>query len=153
MDLCAVRGAPLDTRPHGRAVAESVEFHVGDFLAFAQAIESSARSDNVWTASRAGDVELLTDDMSGGFIVLTDDGCEFRVDLDERVIRMTRGDASGPFARGGGEDIDLLELAMCRLGEPMVLLIDLKVPGVWFTRRTTEPVHRILRLSCGPLKA
>lgn len=100
-----------------------------------------------------GGMDVLTDDMAGAFVVVTEDGCEFRVDLDERVVRTTGRGGSSPFARGEGEIVVLIELATCRVGEPMVLFIDLLVPGVWFTRRTTEPVERILRLSSGSLKA
>ncbi|WP_251449380.1 hypothetical protein [Microbacterium sp. Marseille-Q6648] len=87
---------------------------------------------------------FLTDDMSGVHLVETDDGTVLRVDLDTRTVA-TFPTSGSPIQRRSREEVDLVLLATCRVGEPMVLLLDLDIPGVWFTRRTTEPVAGILR--------
>lgn len=86
---------------------------------------------------------FLTDDMAGRHLVETGDGTNLRVDLDFRTVESFAATAGTPFRRRNGEVLDLVLLATCRVGEPMVVLLDLKVPGIWFTRRTTEPVTRI----------
>ena len=91
------------------------------------------------------DEPLLTDDMLGRYVVSTNDGTEVQLDLDARTVRTFAGKAPAAFRRRNREAVELVLLATCRVGEPMVLLIDLGIPGIWFTRRTTEPVTRILR--------
>lgn len=84
----------------------------------------------------------LTDEMNGVHIVETSDGTQLRVDLDGRVVT-TYPVAGSSIRRRRSEEVALILLATCRVGEPMVLLLDLDIPGVWFTRRTTEAVARI----------
>lgn len=84
----------------------------------------------------------LTDDMSGVHLVETSDGTQLRVDLDARVVT-TYPVAGSSIRRRRSEEVALVLLATCRVGEPMVLLLDLVIPGVWFTRRTTEVVAHI----------
>ncbi len=84
----------------------------------------------------------LTDDMNGVHIVETSDGTQLRVDLDSRVVT-TYPVAGSSIRRRRSEEVELVLLATCRVGEPMVLLLDLDIPGVWFTRRTTEAVAHI----------
>lgn len=90
----------------------------------------------------------LTDDMNGVHIVETSDGTRLRVDLDDGVVT-TYPVAGSSIRRRRSEEVDLVLLATCRVGEPMVLLLDLVIPGVWFTRRTTEAVARIHRAGDG----
>jgi len=90
----------------------------------------------------------LTDDMNGVHVVETSDGTQLRVDLDARVVT-TYPVAGSSIRRRRSEEVDLVLLATCRVGEPMVLLLDLDYPGVWFTRRTTEAVVRIRRTDNG----
>lgn len=85
---------------------------------------------------------FLTDDMSGVHVVETTDGSDLRLDLDARTVTTYTATAS-PIRRRDSEEVELVLLATCRVGEPMVLLLDLAIPGVWFTRRTTESVARI----------
>lgn len=91
------------------------------------------------------DKPLLTDDMPGTYVVSTEGGTKVRVDLDARTVRTSAGTAPAAFRRRNKETVELVLLATCRVGEPMVMLIDLGIPGIWFTRRTTEPVTRIIR--------
>jgi hypothetical protein len=86
---------------------------------------------------------FLTDEMGGRHLVETEDGTNLRVDLDSRTVETFAVTAGTPFQRRNGEVVDLVLLATCRVGEPMVVLLDLEVPGIWFTRRTTEAVTRI----------
>ena len=94
-------------------------------------------------SSDTHDEPFLTDDMRGTHVVETADGTDLWVDLDARTVTTFATPAS-PLRRRTREQVDLVLLATCRVGEPMVLLLDLDIPGVWFTRRTTEPVARIL---------
>jgi hypothetical protein len=86
---------------------------------------------------------FLTDDMGGCHLVETAGGTSLRLDLDCRTVETFAANSRTPFSRRDGEAVDLVLLATCRVGDPMVLLLDLEVPGVWFTRRTTEPVIEI----------
>lgn len=84
----------------------------------------------------------LTDDMNGVHIVEASDGTRLHVNLDDRVVT-TYPVAGSSIRRRRSEEVALVLLATCRVGEPMVLLLDLDIPGVWFTRRTTEAVAHI----------
>lgn len=96
---------------------------------------------------------FLTDDMGGRHLVETEDGTHLHVDLDARTVKTFATTAETPFRRRNAEAVDLVLLATCRVGEPMVLLLDLEVPGIWFTRRTTEPVTRICIEAASPLRS
>lgn len=87
----------------------------------------------------------LADDMPGSYVVSTEGGTEMHLDLDARTVRTFAGTAPAEFRRRNREIVDLVLVGTCRIGEPMVLLLDLGIHGVWFTRRTTEPVTRIVR--------
>lgn len=95
------------------------------------------------------DEPLLIDDMPGRYVVSTEDGTEVHLDLDARTVRTYPGTAPAAFRRRNREAVELVLLATCRVGEPMVLLIDLDIAGIWFTRRTTEPVTRIIHTGIG----
>lgn len=91
----------------------------------------------------------LTDDMPGTYLVSTDDGTRVRLDLDARTACTFAATGPAEFRRRNRQDVELVLLATCRIGEPMVLLLDLGIDGVWFTRRTTAPVTRIVRTRVG----
>lgn len=96
------------------------------------------------TVARDPHDELLNE-MSGQFVVITDDGAVHHLDLDRRLITsISNGSITGP--GGDPSPARLLTLATCRVGAAMVMLIDRSVPGVSFTRRTTTPVSRIRRV-------
>ncbi|TFB67993.1 hypothetical protein [Cryobacterium sp. Hz9] len=45
--------------------------------------------------------------------------------------------------RGDGEDLILEEIIQCRRGRPLLLLINLQLPGVLITTRESTPIIRI----------
>lgn len=78
--------------------------------------------------------------MEGVFVVTTADGLSHRLDLDRRQITRTAEISPGVRAAVESVSASLLAVATCRVGAPMVLLIDRGTPGVWFTRRATAAV-------------
>ena len=93
------------------------------------------------------DVLRVTDSESGLFAVGTVSGSTYLLDLDGRTVRRIRVDHD-PWhqLRRDGEEIRLLEIIRCVIREPMVLIIDLQVPGVAYTTRETSDVRVIRRL-------
>ena len=94
---------------------------------------------------RQGRTDALTDDTTGCFVVTTQSASRYWLDLDRRLLRRV---TSLPFQarlhlRRDCEDIDLVQVVDCRLGHPMVLLINLNLPGVSVTARRSTPVVRI----------
>ncbi|MFD7871518.1 hypothetical protein ACFV3I_13600 [Microbacterium sp. NPDC059771] len=88
-------------------------------------------------------LECLLDEMDGVFVVATDDGTMYRLDMDQRLVTRSAEVGPGVLAVVDSAPASLLTVATCRIGAPMVLLIDRNVPGVRFTRRTTANVIRI----------
>ncbi|TFB97662.1 MULTISPECIES: hypothetical protein [unclassified Cryobacterium] len=90
-------------------------------------------------------MDALTDDATGRYLVTTESGSHYTLDFNRRVFRRTTDPTlvARHGLRGDGEDIDLVEVMQCRLGRPMILLINLWVPDVWFTTRESSPVVRI----------
>ncbi|WP_313391619.1 MULTISPECIES: hypothetical protein [Microbacterium] len=95
--------------------------------------------------------DRLLDDMDGVFVVATEDGVAFRLDMDERRVTRTVEARTGHRAMLDSESAVLVAVATCRVGAPMVLLIDRNVPGVLFTRRTSGTVLNINQVSRTPL--
>lgn len=95
--------------------------------------------------------ERVLDEMDGIFVVTTDDGVAYRLDLDERQVTRTVEVGTGVRAVLDPESAALVAVATCRVGAPMVLLIDRDVPGVLFTRRTSATVLVIGQVSRTPL--
>lgn len=93
----------------------------------------------------------LLDSNTGCFLVATESGSRYRLDLDRRSLTRTPGTgADTPLRlRGDGEPVVLVEILSCEVGAPMLLLIDLGVPGVVVTSRESTPVVRIDQLPCG----
>ncbi|TFD65485.1 hypothetical protein E3T41_01520 [Cryobacterium sp. Hh38] len=94
----------------------------------------------------------LTDADRGRYLVTTASATCYSLDLDARVLRRV---ASAMFndtlsLRRDGDDVDLLEIVTCCVGNPMVVLINLHVPGVWLTTRETTRVVSIEPISEPP---
>ena len=94
--------------------------------------------------------DRVLDEMQGVFVVSTADGVTHRLDLDQRqVVRMAEFDP-GILVAVDTPPATLVAVATCRVGAPMVLLIDRGAPGVWFTRRTCATVSAITRMPSMP---
>lgn len=93
----------------------------------------------------------VLDEMDGVFVVATDDGVEYRLDMNKRQVTRTVETCSGVRAVLDLEFAALVAVATCRVGAPMVLLIDRDIPGVVFTRRTSATVLTIDQVSRTPL--
>ena len=93
----------------------------------------------------------VLDEMEGVFVVTTDDDVAYRLDMDERRVTRTVEVGTGARAVLDPESAALVAVATCRVGAPMVLLIDRDVPGVLFTRRTSANVSTINQVSQTPL--
>lgn len=80
----------------------------------------------------------------GVWRVHTRSGAVYVLDIDRHVMIRERGltGYSSSLRRDGDEAI-LLEVIVCKVGEPMFLLIDLSWPGVMNTTRVSTPVTRI----------
>ena len=93
-------------------------------------------------------MDSLRDDEAGCYLVTTESSSRYWLDLDRRLLRR---ETSAAFAgtlrlRRDGEELDLVEVVDCRVGHPLILLINLNLPGVWLTTRESAPVVRIERL-------
>lgn len=88
-------------------------------------------------------LERVLDEMEGVFVVATADGTMFQLDMDQRLVTRSAEVSPGVRVVIDPTPASLLTVATCRLGAPMVLLIDRNVPGVRFTRRATAIVIRI----------
>ncbi|WP_288873379.1 hypothetical protein [uncultured Microbacterium sp.] len=95
--------------------------------------------------------DRVFDDMDGVFVVTTEDGVAFRLDMDERLVTRTVAVRAGLRAMLDSESAVLVAVATCRVGAPMVLLIDRNVPRVLFTRRTSGTVLSVNQVSRTPL--
>ena len=93
-------------------------------------------------------LSALTDDDHGRFLVTTASGSRYWLDLDARFLRRVTGSVLPETLRlrRDGDDVDLLEIVTCSRGDPMVVLINLHVPGVWLTTRETTTVVCIERI-------
>lgn len=90
-------------------------------------------------------MDRLLDETEGVFVVTTDDRVAHHLDMDQRLV--TRAEEVSPGVRIviDSAPASIITLATCRLGVPMVILIDRNAPGVRFTRRTAAAVVRIER--------
>ncbi|AVL97599.1 MULTISPECIES: hypothetical protein [unclassified Microbacterium] len=93
----------------------------------------------------------VLDEMDGVFVVTTDDGVEYCLDMNNRQVTRTVEVRTGVRTVLDPESAALVAVATCRVGVPMVLLIDRDVPGVLFTRRTSATVLSINQVSRTPL--
>ena len=90
-------------------------------------------------------MDALTDDTIGCFVVTTESASRYWLDLDQRLLRRVTSPIfqSRLRLRRDGEDIDLVEVVDCRVGHPLILLINLNLPGVWLTKRESTNIVRI----------
>lgn len=95
--------------------------------------------------------DQVLDEMDGVFVVTTDEGVEYRLDMNKRQVTRMVEVRAGVRAVLDPESAALVAVATCRVGAPMVLLIDRDVPGVLFTRRTSANVLTINQVSRTPL--
>src|SRR5690554_6465473 len=88
--------------------------------------------------------DALDHEAVGRWRVTTRTGTRYLVDLDRQCVRRepARGGSSTSMHRDQ-QDVDLLQLMQCRIGAPLVLLLDLHLPGVACTRRVSSDVTRI----------
>jgi hypothetical protein len=89
-------------------------------------------------------VDSLTNSSRGFWSVETISGSSYLLDLDNRVL-LRQAD---PFAEEGtlrrdGDPIQLIRLVHCEVGDRMLLLVNLSVPGVLWTTRVSTTVLRI----------
>jgi len=91
-----------------------------------------------------GVIHELDDDAAGRWRITTRTGTRYLLDMDRRLIRQqpVHGGGSTPM-RADGWDVALLEVAQCRVGLPLVVLIDLQLPGAACTRRIAADITRI----------
>lgn len=94
--------------------------------------------------------DRVLDDMDGVFVVATDDGVAYLLDMNRRQVTRTVEVCCGVRAVLDPESAALVAVATCRVGVPMVLLIDRDLPGVVFTRRTSATVLTIDQVSRTP---
>lgn len=102
-------------------------------------------------ASKAADsgVKSLTGTDFGRYLVTTASGSTYLVDLDGRtLVRLPRADEDAELRRDG-EPVALLSVLECTVGMEMVVLIDIRVPGVAFTTRHTTTVTTLRHLTEG----
>lgn len=87
----------------------------------------------------------LTDNDTGFYLVTTQSLSQYWLDLDQRLLRRRprAGSATNLMLRRDGESVDLVEVVNCRVGQPLIVLINLNVPSVWFTTRESTAVIRI----------
>lgn len=110
--------------------------------------------DETKTGNRSGDdepkppthLDTLVDTMTGTYSVTTEMST-YLLDLDTRaLIRVPDADNAADLRRDG-EAVSLVRVQVCNVGLPMIVVIDLLVPGVWDTTRCTTPVVSIRRLT------
>ena len=90
-------------------------------------------------------MDQLTNSSKGLWSVETLSGSNYLLDLDSRVLLRqadpaTDGDNT---LRRDGEPIRLIRLLRCEVGDHMLLLVNLSVPGVLWTTRVSTTVLRI----------
>ena len=90
----------------------------------------------------------LSDSAQGFWAISTMSGTTYLLDLDHRVVlRQSVSDGAVDHGlRRDTEPLRLMSITRCAVGERMLLIIDLQVPGVDFTSRMTTPVTRIQRI-------
>jgi hypothetical protein len=89
-------------------------------------------------------VDQLTNSSRGLWSIETISGSSYLLDLDNQVL-LRQAD---PFAEEGtlrrdGDPIQLIRLVHCEVGDRMLLLVNLSVPGVLWTTRVSTTVLRI----------
>jgi hypothetical protein len=90
-------------------------------------------------------VDSLTNSSRGLWSIETISGSNYLLDLDSRVL-LRQADPSSDVdgtLRRDGDPIQLIRLVHCEVGDRMLLLVNLSVPGVLCTTRVATTVLRI----------
>ena len=92
------------------------------------------------------DIETLANETTGRFRVATATAA-YQIDLDQMTLVRVPNDRGDPGAqlRRDGEPVSLEQAAWVVVGYPMILLINLGVPGVDVTTRISTAVVSIAR--------
>ena len=91
-------------------------------------------------------MDSLTNNSQGFWAVETVSGSSYLLDMDNRVLLRQAnpsGDEDGTLRRDGGQPIQLIRLVHSEVGDHMLLLVNLKAPGVVYTTRISTTVLRI----------
>jgi len=91
-------------------------------------------------------VDSLTNSSQGFWSVETISGSSYLLDTDNRVLLRQANpsaDEDGTLRRDGGQPIQLIQLVHSEVGDRMLLLANLSVPGVVCTTRISTTVLRI----------
>ena len=90
-------------------------------------------------------MDSLTNSSRGFWSVETVSGSSYLLDMDNRVLLRQAnpsGDEDGTLRRDG-DPIQLIQLVHSEVGDRMLLLVNLRVPGVVCTTRISTTVLRI----------
>jgi hypothetical protein len=90
-------------------------------------------------------LESLADDSVGCYVISTESDTRYWIHCDRRLVRRVPSPENERALRlrGDGEDLILEEIIQCRRGRPLLLLINLQLPGVLITTRESTPIIRI----------
>lgn len=90
-------------------------------------------------------IESVPAGSSGTYLIITASGSRYLVNYAEMTLwRMASPSPSGESAlRRDGEDIEIVTMGPCTVGERLLLIVDLHVPDVAFTVRPTTTVVSI----------
>lgn len=90
----------------------------------------------------------LTNESTGRYRLTTESGSQYLLDLDGRTLsrEQSQSNAESVTMRRDSEEVALVNVARLEVGFSAVLFIDLGVPDVAVTRRTTTPLFSIDRL-------
>jgi hypothetical protein len=96
-------------------------------------------------------MDTLNGTDSGRFLVVTSSESRYLIDLDDSTMRRfpAMDMAVDRALRRDGQSVEVVALKECTVGRPMVLLINLRVPGVLLTTRPTTDVRSIERMPEG----
>lgn len=90
-------------------------------------------------------MDTLKDLNSGRYLVSTESGSEYVIDLDRKtMLRLPAMDMSVDRSlRRDGQEIHVVALEECSVGRPMCLIVNLRLPGVVATTRRSTEVQSI----------
>ena len=90
-------------------------------------------------------LESLADDSVGCYVISTESDTRYWIHCDRRLVRRVPSPENERALRlrGDGEDLILEEIVECRRGRPLLLLINLQLPGVLITTRESTPIIRV----------
>ena len=90
-------------------------------------------------------MDSLTNDAPGRWLITTKASTRYLIDLDQRWVCRMPAAGVGNSMRRDFHDVTLLRMTRCQVAEPLVLLVDLRIPGALMTKRTSSPVTLIER--------